>query len=117
MGQVKNCTYSSKYGSKYHSKRCVPYLMIASADTFKVRTRFRSMHSYSFAEEDNPEVDATYQACSKYLRSLGIENRAELARILDIAMNPNSLFHTFRDDKRDSNPFVSYPLSSHACPR
>ena len=55
---------------------------------------------------DRPEVDAGYQACSNFLRSIGIENRAELARILDIATNPNSLFHTYRDDKRDSNPLV-----------
>lgn len=41
-----------------------------------------------------------------YLQSLGIESKGEIARILDIAMNPNSLFFTLRDKKRAINIHV-----------
>ena len=37
------------------------------------------------------------------MRELGFENPAEIARVLDIAMNPQSLFVTFRDKKRAVN--------------
>ena len=49
-------------------------------------------------------------AGAEYLRSLGFSNTAEIARVLDIAMNPNSLYSKFRDRKRSVNAFVS---SSH----
>ena len=52
-------------------------------------------------------VDSQYQAASDYLKSLSFSNRAEIARILDIACNPNSLFLHFRDRKREGNVNVS----------
>jgi hypothetical protein len=52
------------------------------------------------------ELDAAYQEGSQYLQSIGIESKGEIARILDIAMNPNSLFLTLRDKKRAVNAHV-----------
>lgn len=46
------------------------------------------------------KVDDGYRAASEYLRLLGLNNTAEIGRILDIAMNPNSLFSASRDEKR-----------------
>jgi hypothetical protein len=37
-------------------------------------------------------VDASYLACAQALRSLGFQNAADIARVLDTSMNPNSLF-------------------------
>jgi hypothetical protein len=51
-------------------------------------------------------VNPAFQAGASFLRTLGLENQAEIARILDIAMNPNSLFVSFRDKKRASNGSV-----------
>ena len=53
------------------------------------------------------EIDAAYQEGAEYLQSIGIVSKAEVARILDIAMNPNSLFLTLRDKKRAINAHVS----------
>ena len=53
------------------------------------------------------EIDAAYQEGAEYLQSIGIESKGEVARILDIAMNPNSLFLTLRDKKRAINAHVS----------
>ncbi len=56
------------------------------------------------------ELDAAYQEGSQYLQTIGIESKGEIARILDIAMNPNSLFFTLRDKKRAVNVHVcSHP--------
>lgn len=55
------------------------------------------------------EIDAAYQEGSQFLQSIGIESKGEIARILDIAMNPNSLFLTLRDKKRAINVHVSTP--------
>ncbi|CAG9463889.1 unnamed protein product [Pedinophyceae sp. YPF-701] len=44
-----------------------------------------------------------YREAAAYLRSLGINNASEVARICDVAMNPNSMFVTFRDRKRNQN--------------
>ncbi|GMH45525.1 hypothetical protein BSKO_13482 [Bryopsis sp. KO-2023] len=49
------------------------------------------------------DVDEAYVKGGEYLRSLGMTNQAEIARVLDIAMNPNSLFVSFRDSKRANN--------------
>jgi len=37
-------------------------------------------------------VDAAYLACAQALRALGFQNAADIARVLDTSMNPNSLF-------------------------
>ncbi|CAK0784374.1 hypothetical protein CVIRNUC_007578 [Coccomyxa viridis] len=49
------------------------------------------------------EIDVAYQEGAEYLQTMGIESKGEVARILDIAMNPNSLFLTLRDKKRAVN--------------
>lgn len=51
-----------------------------------------------FGQKDT--LDAGYRAATEYLRLLGLNNTAEIGRILDIAMNPNSLFSASRDEKR-----------------
>ena len=57
--------------------------------------------------KEEVDGDGWYQGCSNYLKELGIDNRAEIARILDIATNPKSLYHTHRDKKREGNSMVS----------
>ena len=53
------------------------------------------------------EVDPAYQQGSVFLKSLDPEmSPAEVARVLDIAMNPNSIFVSFRDNKRAKNANV-----------
>jgi hypothetical protein len=47
-----------------------------------------------------------YEAGAAFLRELGMDQSAEIARVLDIAMNPNSLFVSFRDKKRAVNANV-----------
>jgi hypothetical protein len=47
-----------------------------------------------------------YEDGAAFLRQLGMDQSAEIARVLDIAMNPNSLFVTFRDKKRAVNADV-----------
>lgn len=65
-------------------------------------------------------VNPAFQEGAAFLRELGLENTAEIARILDVAMNPNSLFVSFRDKKRAVNGSVRFlsqtllPLS-HCC--
>ena len=54
-----------------------------------------------------PVTDTAYQEGAEYLRSLGIDNQGELMRILDVAMNPNSLFGRYRDKKRAISASVS----------
>ncbi|CAL8469544.1 g9085 [Coccomyxa elongata] len=49
------------------------------------------------------ELDQAYQEGGAFLRSIGFEANAEISRILDVAMNPNSLFVTLRDKKRAGN--------------
>ena len=48
-------------------------------------------------------VGQTYEEASTFMRSLGFENSTETMRILDIAMNPNSLY---LDRKRSINSNV-----------
>ena len=52
------------------------------------------------------DADPAYVKGSEFLKSIGFTNQAEIARVLDIAMNPNSLFVTFRDRKRAVNANV-----------
>ena len=59
------------------------------------------------------EIDAAYQEGGEYLQTIGIESKGEIARILDIAMNPNSLFLTLRDKKRAVNVHVSTTPGLH----
>lgn len=48
-------------------------------------------------------ADPAYTACASYLKGIGFTNQAELARVLDIATNPNSLFISYNDPKRSKN--------------
>ena len=64
-------------------------------------------------QETSTSFERTYQEGADFLRGLGLDNRAEVARILDIAMNPGSLFISFRDRKRSGNPAVR--TSSISC--
>jgi hypothetical protein len=53
-------------------------------------------------------VDSAYQQGADFLRKrVGLENPAVIAKTLDVAMNPNSLFVSFRDKKRSKNANVS----------
>ncbi|KIY95288.1 hypothetical protein MNEG_12675 [Monoraphidium neglectum] len=47
--------------------------------------------------------DPVYVAAATYLKSIGFVNQAEVARVLDIATNPNSLFVQYNDAKRSRN--------------
>jgi len=38
------------------------------------------------------QVDPSYLSAASYLAEVGFANKTEIARVLDIAMNPNSLF-------------------------
>ena len=60
----------------------------------------------------SPPTDTEYQQGAEYLRSLGIDSKGELMRILDVAMNPNSLFGRYRDKKRAVNASVSESTST-----
>jgi hypothetical protein len=51
-------------------------------------------------------VSTSFQEAARLLRDLGLENQAEIARILDVAMNPDSLFVSFHDKKRAVNGSV-----------
>lgn len=56
-------------------------------------------------------VDSAYQQGADFLRKrVGLENPAIIAKTLDVAMNPNSLFVSFRDKKRSKNANVCAPL-------
>lgn len=48
-------------------------------------------------------TDPVYVAAATFLKSIGFTNQAEVARVLDIAMNPNSLFVQYNDAKRSRN--------------
>lgn len=47
--------------------------------------------------------DVSYREGAAYLRSLGITGQTELTRVLDIAMNPNSLFAEHQNKMRAVN--------------
>ena len=51
-------------------------------------------------------TNLTLLAAGNYLRGLGIENSADITRILDILTNKNSLFGT-KGGKTPVNPYVS----------
>jgi hypothetical protein len=48
-------------------------------------------------------LDTVYREGSEYLRILGMTNTAEITRILDVAMNPNSLYTASRERRRQYN--------------
>ena len=48
-----------------------------------------------------------YAEGSEYLKSLGFRNASEISRVLDIAMNPNSLYLQDRHKRRSVNSSVS----------
>ena len=52
-------------------------------------------------------TDEAYQECSTYLKELGLDNRAELARVMDIATNPKSIYSTFQGKNSQSVSTVS----------
>lgn len=47
------------------------------------------------------------------LQNIGIRNKAEVARILDIAENPKSLLQSKHDKDERGNPLVSHPLTQY----
>jgi hypothetical protein len=47
--------------------------------------------------------EPAHAAAADFLRSVGFTSPAELARVLDIATNPNSLFVSYNDPKRSKN--------------
>mmetsp|Transcript_18814 Transcript_18814/g.32115 ORF Transcript_18814/g.32115 Transcript_18814/m.32115 type:complete len:221 (-) Transcript_18814:393-1055(-) len=70
-----------------------------------------------------PTVDPAYVEGATYLQMMGLSNQAEVARVLDVAMNPNSLFmdmHSMRSRnssarslsvEKDMQPVVEFLLS------
>ncbi|KAG2423385.1 hypothetical protein HXX76_015351 [Chlamydomonas incerta] len=50
-----------------------------------------------------PTVDPAYLNGATYLKTIGFTNQAEVARVLDIAMNPDSLFLSYGDGRRTKN--------------
>ena len=48
-----------------------------------------------------------YAEGAQYLKSLGFRNASEISRILDIAMNPNSLYLKDKHKRRSVNSSVS----------
>eukprot|EP01023_Acetabularia_acetabulum_P030756 TRINITY_DN2895_c0_g1_i1.p2 TRINITY_DN2895_c0_g1~~TRINITY_DN2895_c0_g1_i1.p2 ORF type:complete len:213 (+),score=25.39 TRINITY_DN2895_c0_g1_i1:173-811(+) len=74
-----------------------PLLVVCSTKKDDIAAAFRQALS--------GEVDPMYQEGAAFLQSLGIVNPGEIARILDIAMNPNSLFLDKQTRKR-SNPIA-----------
>ena len=65
------------------------------------------------------EPAAAYRSGAEFLNSQGFDDREEVSRILDIAMNPNSLHRTFRSRKRSAVSVVSIGRMSqpHPLPR
>ncbi|KAF5836757.1 hypothetical protein DUNSADRAFT_5447 [Dunaliella salina] len=74
----------------------------------------------------NVNVDPAYIDGASYLKTIGYTNPAEIARILDVAMNPGSMFADYRSGKRATNasarllsvqddmePVVNYLLSKN----
>jgi hypothetical protein len=57
-------------------------------------------------KQPKPGNNLTLLAAGNYLRGLGIDNQADVTRILDVVTNPNSLFGTKRG-KGPVNPYVS----------
>lgn len=47
----------------------------------------------------NSTIDPAYVEGSAFLKSVGFTNAAEIARVLDVAMNPNSLFVDYNERK------------------
>lgn len=54
------------------------------------------------------DLDPAYFEGGEYLKTLGMTNQAEISRVLDIAMNPNTLYLTFSDRKRALNSHVQF---------
>jgi len=52
-------------------------------------------------------TEEAYRAGAEYLRTIGIESQGEIMRVLDVAMNKNSLFGRHHDKKRAINVNVS----------
>ena len=58
--------------------------------------------------------DLAWQSAANFLRGLGINNQAELTMVLDIAMNPYSVYGK-QTRKQPANPHVS-PASCPCLP-
>lgn len=100
----------------FAAKGCNPCCSAARALTYELRHCTAACHrqrgsthhvvravtnvpvSQSFAT-----ADPAYAAASTFLRSVGFTNQAELARVLDIAMNADSLFVNYSDLKHSRN--------------
>lgn len=85
--------------------RCVPF-----PESNKYKSRQRNVRLYVEKEVTglksalSGQVDSAYQQGADFLRKrLNLENPSVLARTLDVAMNPDSLFVSFRDKKRSKN--------------
>lgn len=50
-------------------------------------------------------IDPAYTSGAAFLKTIGFTNPAEIARVLDIAMNPNSMFidHTLRKGSKNAS--------------
>ena len=53
--------------------------------------------------QPQPGTNLSYLAAANFLRGLGIDSQADLNRVLDVAMNPNSLFQR-SNRKQPTNP-------------
>ena len=49
-----------------------------------------------------PDTNEAYRSAAGFLRSQGFVDQEEVNRVLDIAMNPNSLHRSFRNRKRSN---------------
>lgn len=71
----------------------LPALQRCSACGGLVSSRRRTtIAAANGANASGAGVDAGYLACAQALRALGFQNAADIARVLDTSMNPNSLF-------------------------
>lgn len=60
--------------------------------------------------EGSLEPDPAYVEGGEFLKSLGMTNQAEISRILDIAMNPDSLFLSPSERRMSNASVLPQPL-------
>lgn len=106
-GQAVHCqaagsTLSSKSQQSAQSGAApVKILLITVCQPGSATTRM-STAGVQVEREEVPH----YAEGSEYLRSLGFRNVSEISRVLDIAMNPNSLYLQGRHKRRSVNSSV-----------
>lgn len=76
-------------------------------------TDFPFCGTAAIAQTRDEKRDAAYREGAAFLRSLDITSQTELTRVLDIAMNPNSLFADHQNKLRASNTSVSNVLCTN----